>query len=204
MTITLPITLRDKSIKLETLRKNGEVPAVVYGANQESLSVSMEAKVFDKVVKEAGESTIIELTGLKNPLEVLIKEVDFNPIKGQINHVDFYVVDKGKEMTTHVTLHFSGEAPAEKTGLINKVMHEIEVTCLPKDLPNHLDVDLSLLVEVGSKILVKDLLVAKGVKINAHDDDVVVIVSPQNEEEVDEVVVTATPNTPDATTEKAE
>lgn len=187
MTITLPIILRDKSNKLAALRKNGDLPAVVYGAKQESVAITVNAKAFDKVIKEAGESTIIELTGLKSPLEVLIKDVDFNAIKGQIDHVDFYVVEKGKEMTTHVTLHFIGEAPAEKTGLVNKVLHEIEITCLPKDLPNHVDVDLTTLVEVGDKILVKDLKLAAGVKVHVQAEDVVVVVNPQNEE-VEEVV----------------
>jgi large subunit ribosomal protein L25 len=190
MTITLPITLRDQTKKIAALRKDGQLPAVIYGSAQESVAITLNGKEFEKIVKLAGESTIIELTGLKNKFEVLIKEVDFDPIKSQIMHVDFYAVEQGKEMTTHVTLQFVGEAPAEKNNLgsVNKVLHEVEVTCLPSALPNHIDVDLSSLVSLESKIHIKDLVLPKGVKINAQDEDSVVVVSPLNELEVDEVV----------------
>lgn len=179
MTITLTATERDKATTVDSLRANGNVPAVVYGPKQEPIAISLDAKAFNKVRKEAGESTIVELTGLKDTIEVLIKQVEFDPVKQQIVHVDFYALEMGKEITTHIKLEFIGEAPAEesKIGNVNKVLHEVEVTCKPKDLPNHIDVDLSTLVTLEDKIHVSDLNIPKGVTVNTEAEDSVVVVS---------------------------
>jgi len=186
MTITLAVTKRDETIKTDALRVSGLIPAVIYGPKQTPITVTLEEKIFDKVRQEAGESTILELTGLASPIEVLIKDVDFNPVKQRVMHVDFYAIEKGKEMTTHVSLHFVGEAPVEqaKLGSVTKVLHEVEVTCMPAALPSHIDVDLSLLNTLEDRILVKDLVVAKGVKIEAEADEVVAVVR-ENVEEVE-------------------
>ena len=188
MTITLPVTERDKSKSIHTLRANGGLPAVVYGPKQEPISVTLEAKNFAKVLKETGDSTIIQITGLKKPIEVLIRDVEFNPVKQQIMHVDFYAVEQGKEMTTNVTLQFIGVAPAEADGVgsVTKVLHEVEVTCMPKDLPAHIDVDISSLVTVEDKIHISDLKVPKGVKIEAEGEEPVAVVSPARVVEVEE------------------
>lgn len=179
MTMTLPVTVRDESTSLDVLRANGSVPAVVYGPKQEPIAISIDAKAFDKVRKEAGESTLLELSGLKSAVEVLIKEVDFNPIKQQVMHVDLYAVEKGKEITTHVPLHFIGKAPVEdsRAGSVTKVMHEIEITCQPASLPNHIDVDLSTLVEVSDKISVGDLQIPAGVTVETEPGEPVAVVS---------------------------
>jgi large subunit ribosomal protein L25 len=184
MTIKLAVTERDENTKLDTLRASGKIPAVVYGPKQEAIAIAIDSKTFDKVRKEAGESTIIELEGLKVELEVLIQEVEFNPVKQEVLHADLYAVERGKEMTTNVALEFIGEAPVEasKTGNLNKVLHEVNVTCKPKDLPSHIDVDLSTLVNLDDKILIKDLKVSAGVKIEADDEDPVVVVSAMREE----------------------
>ena len=184
MTITLSVTERDESTTVDTLRNNGSVPAVVYGPKQEPISIVLEAKIFDKVRKEAGESTIVELTGLKEPIEVLIKDIDFNPVRKEVIHVDFYAIERGKEMTTTVALEFVGEAPVEASnaGSVTKVLHEIEVTCMPSVLPGHIEVDLSGLVEVHHKIHVKDLKVVEGVTMNVDPEDAVVVVSAAKQE----------------------
>lgn len=179
MTMTLAVTERDNSKRLEVLRANGSVPAVIYGPAQPPISVMLDGKVFEKVLKEAGESTVLELTGLKSPVEALIKDVDFDPVKQRINHVDFYAVEKGKEITAPVILHFIGEAPVEESraGSVTKVIHELEVTCKPADLPNHIDVDLGMLKSVEDKIHVSDLAIPAGVKVHATPEDLVAVVS---------------------------
>lgn len=179
MTITLPVTERDGTKKAEALRANGSVPAVVYGPKQEPISVELEGKTFDKILKEAGESTIIELKGLKEPVEVLIKKVEFSPIKKEVLHVDFYAVERGKEMTTSVAFEFIGEALVEKSGegSVTKVLHEVEVTCMPSNLPSHIEVDLTALASVEDKIHISDLKVPKGVTIQAEPEDSVAVVS---------------------------
>jgi len=190
MTIILAVTERDTSTAIKTLRANGEIPAVVYGPKQEAVHISVVSKEFDKVRKEAGESTIVSLTGLKAPIEVLIKDIDFNPIKQQVAHVDFYAIEQGKEMTTNVALEFIGESPVEtgKKGMVNKILHEVEITCLPTDLPSHIDVDLEQLTSLEDRITIKDLKVGKGVTIEADADDTVATVSPLREEVEEEPV----------------
>jgi len=179
MTITLAVTARDESAKTGVMRKNGEVPAVVYGTKQEPISITLSGKEFEKVRKEAGESTIVELSGLEKPVEVLIKSIDFHPVKQQVTHVDFYAFEVGKEMTTHVALEFIGEAPVEesKVGFVTKVLHEIEVTCLPSSLPSHIDVDISGLVDVEDKIHISDLKAPAGVVFEGDPEDPIAVVS---------------------------
>ena len=184
MTTTLPVTPRDESTTADALRANGAVPAVVYGPKQEPIGITVDAKVFDKVRQAAGESTIVELTGLKESVEVLIKDIAFDPVKQRVTHVDFYAIERGKEMTTHVPLHFIGEAPVEKSGLgtVTKVHQDLTVTCRPSALPSHIDVDVSSLAAVEDKILVKDLALPKEVKVEAEADEPVAVVSVAKEE----------------------
>lgn len=188
MTISLAVTARDKSIKGEAIRQGGDVPAVVYGPKQTAIAITLPGKEFEKVRKEAGESTIIELTGLEEKLEVLMKDITFSPVKQTITHVDFYAIEKGKDITTDIALEFIGEAPVEdsKKGTVTKVLHEVEVTCKPNLLPSHIDVDISVLKTIEDKIHISDLIVAKGVHINAEADDVVAVVSAAREHTEDE------------------
>lgn len=188
MTISLTVAERDQKQKNETLRAAGSVPANVYGPKQEPISITADAKELAKMLDEAGESTIVELKGLKEPIEVLVKEVDFDPVKRGVLHVDFYAIERGKEMTTHVALEFVGEAPAEKNaiGSVTKVLHEVEVTCMPRDLPSHIDVDVSVLEDEHSKITVADLNVPEGVTIENEAEDTVAVVSLAKEEPEEE------------------
>ena len=189
MTITLPVTLRDKTKSAKTLRANGEVPGVVYGPKQEPAIIKIDSKTLDKVLKEAGESTVIELAGLDKPIDVLVKDVSFDPVKQQLVHVDFYAMEKGKEMHVQVPLHFTGVAPIEEdgAGTVTKILHEVEVVCKPKDLPSHFDVDLSVLKSVEDKILISDLIVPAGVKIEEDLEESVAVVSEaRQQEEVEE------------------
>jgi large subunit ribosomal protein L25 len=180
MTVTLDVTKREKG----TARTSGVTPGIVYGPKQEPVSLAVNAQVFEKILHDAGESTIITLKGLGNDIEVLIHDVAFNAEKGGVEHVDFYAIERGKELTTNVGLEFIGEAPVEKTGAtINKVLHDIEVTCRPKDLPSHIDVDVTVLVGEDSEIRVEDLIIPEGVKVENDPEDIVANVSAAREEE---------------------
>ncbi len=192
MTMTLSVTSRDETMKLDELRVNGGVPAVVYGPTQEPMAVAIDGKEFDKVLKEAGEATVVSLSGLSKPVDVLIKGVDFNPVKQRVMHVDFYVVDQNKEVTTHVPVHLVGEAPVEesKAGVVNKVLHDLTVSAKPNDLPAHIDVDISGLAAAGDKILVGDIKLPKGVAVEEEADEAVVVVSAIKEEVEEEEVAT--------------
>jgi len=185
MTITLNVEKRDiKTGSAESLRNRGILPGVVYGPKQEATPLTVDKKTFEKVLKEAGESTIVQLEGLGGTTEVLIHEVSFDAHKGGVTHVDFYAIERGKELTVDVPLEFIGEAPVEKTGATaNKVLHEIEVTCRPSKLPSHIEVDLSVLIDEESVIHVKDLNIPEGVKVENDGEEVVVNVSAAREEE---------------------
>jgi large subunit ribosomal protein L25 len=181
MTVKLEVTAKTASAK--ALRKAGSIPAVVYGPKQEPLAVSVEKSVFEKLLKGAGESTVINLVGLGEEIEVLVHEVSFNPAKGGVEHVDFYAIEKGKEITVHVPLEFIGEAPAvKKGGSLTKVLHEIEVTCKPSALPQHIEVDVTPLDDFEKQIHVKDLVVPNGVKVENDGEEVVALVQEVQEE----------------------
>jgi large subunit ribosomal protein L25 len=188
MTITLPVTTRDKAQTSAALRRDGLVPAVVYGPKHPAETLAVDGKALLKILQTAGESSIVELTGLKAPIEVLVKDVAFDPLRKLPHHVDFYAIERGKDMTLHVPLEFIGESPAEKDGVgsVTKVLHEIEVTCRPSNIPAHINVDISVLIDAESKITVADLVVPAGVTIENEPTDTIAVISVQKEE-VDEV-----------------
>lgn len=185
MTITLTIEKRDSSVKPEVLRKGGKIPAVLYGPKEANMPVAIDAKSFEKVWRSAGETTIVDLEGEGETKEALIHQVDFHPVTDIPQHVDFYVVEKGKKVTADIPLVFIGEAPAVKSlgGTLMKVMHEIEVEALPKDLPREINVDISSLVTFESQISIKDIAVPPGVTILADAEDIIAAVTEPKEEE---------------------
>jgi len=172
MTVSLVVSTRQEADKANT------IPAVVYGPKQPNVAIAIDRAVFGKVFKEAGESTIITLEGLETPIEVLVHEVTFHPTKNQVTHVDFYAIERGKDITVDVALNFIGEAPAEKLGgMVNKVLHEVEVTCRPSKLPAQIDIDLSILANIDDRITVGDIKSPEGVTINTEAEEVVAIVA---------------------------
>ncbi len=184
MTVTLTAEKRSLDKKAKSLRAAGMLPGVVYGPKREPMPVVLTKKEFDKVFKDAGESTIIELSGLGAPVSVLVKDVDFAATKGGIMHVDFYAVNMKEKITTMVPLELVGEAPAIKTGgVLNQVLHEIEITCMPADLPAHIDVDITGLANVHDMIHVSDLKLSKGIEVETGAEEIVVIVAEPAEEE---------------------
>ena len=188
MTVKLEVTKRVSSAKV--VRKEGNIPAVVYGPKQAPISISVDKVLFEKTLKSAGESTVIELIGLGDNIEVLIHDVAFNGAKGGVEHADFYVLEKGKEITIHVPLEFIGEAPAVKLGgSLTKVLHEVEVTCKPSALPQHITVDVSSLDDFQKQIHVQDLSVPAGVVIENDGQEVVALVQEVHDEPEVETVV---------------
>ncbi len=175
---------RDSKENLAAIRTSGMIPAVFYGAGKETTSISVSQKEFEKVFKEAGESSTIGLVVDGKNVDVLIHEVQYDPIKGTPTHVDFLVVDMNKPIQVHVPLEFVGVSPAAKSnlGTLVKVMHELEVKALPKDLPHSISVDLEKLVDLSSQILVSDLKLPAGVTATAHENEVVASIAAQVEE----------------------
>lgn len=184
MTFTLAATLRTElGKKVEKLRTGGNLPAVMYGPKQTATPITISKLDFEKVLKDAGESSVVTITGLDTPKDVLVHEVEFDPRRGGIVHVDFYAIEKGKKLTVDVPLHFTGEAPAIKIGgTLTKVLHELEVVAEASDLPKEIIVDISTLVDFESRIYVRDLTLPKGVTIKASAEDVVALIQEVVEE----------------------
>jgi len=153
------------------------VPAVVYGGEKAPESISMLAKEVAKLLEnEAAYSHIIELNIGGAKQSVIIKALQRHPAKGHVLHADFVRVVAGQKLSAHVPVHFINEAAAvKKGGEISHVVAEVEVTCLPKDLPEFIEVDLAD-AEVGSIIHLSDLKAPKGVEFVAlaHGNDLAV------------------------------
>lgn len=170
------------------LRRSGNVPGVVYGAHHTATPIAISAIAFGKVLREAGEATIVSLAGLGEPLPTLIHEVDLDPITNQPRHVDFYAVTKGEKVEVAIPLVFNGVSPAVEQGAnLVKVLHELEVKADPMNLPHNIEVDLSVLVALGDRIRAKDLLLSAGVELITEPEEVVALVQ-EIVEEKEEVV----------------
>ncbi|MFJ2284741.1 50S ribosomal protein L25/general stress protein Ctc [Pseudomonas sp. NPDC087803] len=150
------------------------VPAVVYGGDKAPESISMLAKEVAKLLEnEAAYSHIIELNVGGKKQNVVIKALQRHPAKGHVMHADFVRVVAGQKLTAIVPVHFINEAaPVKKGGEISQVVAEIEVSCLPKDLPEFIEVDLAD-AEIGTIVHLSDLKAPKGVEFVAlaHGDD---------------------------------
>lgn len=184
--MTFSLTVEERTVrgkKLTQLRDAGKLPAVMYGPKEKPVALSIDRGTFEKLFKQTGESSVIVLEGLSAPKEVLVHDVAFDAHKGGITHVDFYAIEAGKEITVDVPLVFVGEAPALKVGgTLTKVLHEIEITCKPANLPKDIEVDISVLDTLEKQIHVKDLTVPKGVTIENDPEDVVALVQAVEEE----------------------
>ncbi|MEK7604733.1 MAG: 50S ribosomal protein L25 [Patescibacteria group bacterium] len=170
------------------LRRAGVLPAVVYGAHQKSTPITVDARAFSKVLRDAGESTIVSLTGLGAPLPTLIHEVDVDPLTSLPRHVDFYAVTKGEKVEVSIPLTFTGVSAAVEAGAnLVKVMHELELEADPMNLPTEITVDLSLLVNIGDRISAQDLVLPTGVTLAVDPEEVIALVQEVVEEKVEVV-----------------
>jgi large subunit ribosomal protein L25 len=188
--ITLSVKKRTET-NVNALRKEGFIPAVVYGAHHKAEQVSIQAVAFEKVLQEAGEATIVSIEGIGASFPTLIHEVDFDPITNRPRHVDFYAVTKGEKVEVAIPIVFIGESPAVEAGAnLVKVLHEIEVEADPMNLPHNIEVDISVLAVVDDQIRAKDIVLPKGVELVTEPEEVIVLVQEVVEEK-EEVVAPA-------------
>lgn len=188
--IALAVSPREKGVSPRNLRKIGTVPGVIYGGKAQNLSVQCSMKEFHTVYVKAGENTLIDITLDGKKIPCLIHAVSFDPVTDKEEHVDFYAVDMTKKVTTHVPVRLEGESPAVKTqgGVLVTVHSNIEVTCLPSDIPSSFIVNISALQNFRDTITVSALVIPKGVTIKSPKDLVIVTVQEPRAEEVIEVV----------------
>jgi large subunit ribosomal protein L25 len=171
--------------RVKNLRTAGKLPAVLYGHDTDTQEIEVSEKDFSKAFKAAGESTLINLVLDGNTKPVLIYDVQNHYLNDQPIHVDFYAVNMTEKLKVRVPIHFTGESQAVKAmgGTLLKNLSEIEVECLPADIPHSFEVDISLLNTFEDAIRVQDLQAGDKVTILAQSDEVIVNVAPPRTEE---------------------
>lgn len=176
-----------KGKKVSALRAEGFIPSVVYGKDVEPVSLTINLRDFSKLYKEAGESSLIDLLIEDKTLRVLISDVQLDPLTDVPVHVDFHKVNLTEEITANVPLKFENEevAPAVKElgGVLVKEKDEIEVECLPTNIPHEIVVDVTGLATFDDIIHVSDLPVPADVKVINEGEEVVALVKPPRSEE---------------------
>ncbi len=191
--ITLAATIRSvHGKKAAKLREQGKLPAVAYGHGSEPESLTLEAKEVEKAYRMAGGNKIVALkVGEGRAKNVLMTDVQREPVKGGLTHVDFYLVRMDEELKAEVPLHYVGESTAvyQGEGTLVKNLEIIEVECLPGDLPESLEVDISVLDDFEKTITVADLKVPQGVKLTIEDVETLVakVEPPRSDEEMAEL-----------------
>ncbi len=167
------------------------IPAVLYGKGVENQNLKIKKSDFEKVFVKSGESNLIELATPTGAVKVLVKDFTRDALKNFFTHIDFYQVNMKEKITTEIPLHFIGESKAIKElgGALIKDMNAIEVECLPGDLVDHIDVDISVLNTYDDAIRVNDLKLPQGLALVHHTNEVVAAVM-EPKVEAEPVVVT--------------
>lgn len=181
----LKVQKREKFGKqVASLRREGLVPAELYGYGIENLHLVVSQKDFSKVFKKAGENTVLDLLVDNEKRSVLIYDVSSNPLTNEILSVDFYQVKLDQKIQLEIALNFLGVAPGVNLGgILVKALQEIGVETSPLNIPSAFDVDLTKLVNIGDAVYVKDLKIPEGVKILIDPESVIAtLTEPVSEE----------------------
>lgn len=202
-TITISATARSvkgKGASRRLRRLNDLVPGIVYGAGKEAKSIEIEHRIIKKATQdEHFFSQVLNLETDGKTEQVMLKDLQRHPYKPQIMHLDFLRIDANKEITSHIPVHVTGQeaSPAIKSGMVlSHTMVEITVKCLPKDLPESFEVDISTVAD-EHVVHMSDLKLPKGVVIpelalgEGHDQTVISIHKPKIVAEEEEVEVAA-------------
>ncbi len=179
-------TRMERGKKTNKGRKEGLIPAVIYGRNVEPESLWINNLDFIRLLKKSGESVIIDLNvDGKSDHNVLIHEMQKNPVDGKYAHIDFFQVKMNEKIETEVELIFIGESEAVKAlgGVLVKNMDKLEISCLPANLPSHIDVDISKLKTFEDHIAIKDIQLPEKVEVKVDLETVVALVTPPRSEE---------------------
>jgi len=158
------------------LRRSGRIPAVLYGRQGKAVSIDLEAIEFIKGTKGISESTIVKIEVEGKSYDAFVKDTQRNIIDGNILHIDFYEVESGIALRAKVSLILHGNPiGVREGGMLENPIHEIEVECLPKDLPERIELDISGL-KTNQSLHVRDIPLAAGVKLISNPDQVVALV----------------------------
>ena len=176
--VVLQAKNREKSGSAESrrIRRNGRIPAVLYGRSGKAVSIDLDAFEFVQGVKGISESTIVKVEVDGKSYDAFVKDTQRNIIDGNILHIDFYEVESGVLVRAKVSLQLHGNpAGVREGGILENPLHEIEVECLPADLPERIEIDISGL-KVNQSLHVRDIALASGVRLISNPDQVVALV----------------------------
>jgi len=187
--------------KLKKLRKQGILPGNLFGKDTKSVAIQVKTKDFERLYKEAGETSVIyiKIEGEEKERPVLVSDLHFNPITDTKLHVDFHQVNLKEKVTAHVPVEIVGEPEIVKSGaaILSVTLNEIEIEALPTDIPENITFDVSNLNEIGAMLKVSDAKVSSDVEIKTDPEISVVSVSePQKEEVVEAPVAEVTEGEP--------
>lgn len=177
-----------KSSATKALRKAGQIPAVVYGKDKDSTPISVDSLDLIRTVREEGENAIISLDIEDGKtVDVMLYDYQMHPIKDEVTHADFYVVDMTEEMDVEVSVRLEGEAEgAREGGILQQPLYELQVRAVPRAIPEEIVIDVSAL-NIGDTITVADLPVEEEYTILDEVDTAIATVLPPEEEEEEEV-----------------
>lgn len=179
--------------KVKALRRGGVLPAILFGGEEGATPVELDLNIFRRIYKKAGESTLLDLDLGGKKEKILITDVQRDPL-GKLLHADLRRIEAGEKITTTVPIEIIGESIPVKAGegVLLTLLDEVEVECLPQNLPQKIAVDISNLTEVGTGIALKDLPIDQSkVAIVGHEpEELVVKIDFPQEEEVEEAAVT--------------
>lgn len=188
-------TRKDLGKKVKKLRQKDILPAILYGPKlKKSQPLELDYKVFEKIYKEAGESSLIslEIEEDNKKIPVLIHEIQRDPLTDKISHVDFYQASLEEKTTVKIPIVLEGNSLAvkESGGTLVKYISEVEVRALPQKLPKEIKVNVEALKTFEDNILIKDLKIPEGVEILRSGDDIVASVLPPEkvEEELEKPI----------------
>ena len=168
------------------VRREGKIPAVVYGAGKDSLSITVDPRVVTRILNsETGHNTIFDLTLHGEKTKAMIVDWQYEPIKGRLLHIDLKRIALDKVLTVSVPIELTGEAEGVKTqgGILEQMLREVEIECLPADIPSHIDLDVAALT-FGKVLRVSDLPHSEKIKFLTDANQPVAHVTSVKEEVV--------------------
>jgi len=175
--------------QVKALRREGKLPAILYGSTVEPTPVLMDLKSASNTLNRLPGSALVTINLEGENLVSLVREKQRNALTGMITHVDFQVVSMKEKIRTEVSVEIRGEAPAVKNfnGILVQNVDELEVEALPGDLPERIVVDVSGLTNIGQSVLLRDIPLPEKVTVLEDPDLVLVVVTAPEAEEVVEV-----------------
>jgi large subunit ribosomal protein L25 len=181
----IKLTASSRKEKTSVTRKEGLIPAVVYGPKTKPISVAIDAQALDKTYKDAGKSHLIDLDIDGENKKVLIYDLQFDPVKDNIIHVDFYAVRMDQEIHTEIPIRLIGESFAIKDlgGTLLAEKDSLEIECLPQDLIDDIELNIAVLDNFEKTIKVSDIKLPETIKVLDDPEQIIALIQPPRSEE---------------------